>query len=93
MISEPRQAADGSAVLVESDGATVWVHGLDGTIGRFGRLGIDVHTADTAGCLHCTHGVTTSADWPAFVAKMQEHHGVTVGAQHCPGRFATEAPT
>ncbi len=76
-----------TAHAIASDGVTVWIDGPAGTIGRFGRLGIDVHIADTTGCLHCTHGVTTAADWPVFVAAMREHHGVIVGAEHIPQRF------
>lgn len=73
--------------LIESDGVTVWVNGSQGSIGRFGVMGIDVHTADTSGCLHCTHGRTTAADWDIFVAKMLEHHGVVVPESVRPLRF------
>lgn len=72
---------------IQSDGVTVWVHGPTGTIGRFGRNGIDVHAEDTASCLHCTHDVTTAQDWVTFQLKMLEHHGVVVGDEHKPVRF------
>lgn len=64
---------------IQTDGTTVWVHSSDGhTIARFGRLGIDVHTADSTGCLHCTHEPTGPAEWDQFTAAMLEHHGVTI---------------
>ncbi len=75
---------------IQSDGRTVWVHHIAGTIGRFGELGIDVHTPDTTGCLHCTHGVTNLGDWRVFKQKMSEHHYVTVGDEHMPIRFTEE---
>jgi hypothetical protein len=78
-----------SHVEIFSDGRIVWVNGGDtgGAIGRFGLNGIDVHTADTTGCLHCTHERTEAADWDIFVSKMREHHGVKVGDEHRPERF------
>ena len=72
---------------IRSDGRVVWVDGPGGCIGRFGLNGIDVHTADASGCLHCTHEPTTAADWDIFVAKMDEQHGVQVPAEHKPDRF------
>ena len=74
-------------VGIESDGRTVWVSTVNGTIARFGEMGIDVHTSDTTGCLHCTHGPTTFDDWWTFVAKVAEHHNIDVGERHMPDRF------
>jgi hypothetical protein len=77
---------------VSTDGTTVWVD--DGTgycLGRFGRMGIDVHVPPTphAGteCLYCTHETTTPEDWRTFVEKMQHHHGVTIPENAMPKRF------
>lgn len=71
---------------------TVWVNSAYGyCLGRFGRMGIDVHRPPDikAGeCLHCTHGPVTVEDWYVFVAKMKEHHGVTVLQRYMPKRFA-----
>jgi hypothetical protein len=70
---------------IQSDGRTVWVHSsLGHTIGRFGSLGIDVHTADSTGCLDCTHGPTGVIEWDRFVVSMAVHHGVDVGLEHMP---------
>lgn len=71
-----------------SDGVTVWVNGAGGAWGRFGVNGIDVHSRDASSCLHCTHEPTKSSDWPIFQAKMWEHHGVRVGDDHRPTRWA-----
>lgn len=72
---------------VVSDGVTVWVHGPHGTIARFGRLGIDVHTYDTTGCLHCTHEPTDSwAKWNEFVEAVAIHYNVDIGDEHRPSR-------
>lgn len=74
-------------VEISSDGATVWVNGPDGAIGRFGARGIDVHTVDTSGCLYCTHELTGRSDWDVFAVKMREHHGVDVDDEHMPVRL------
>lgn len=72
---------------IRSDGTSVWVDGPGGCIGRFGQLGIDIHTADASACLQCTHERTTRLDWALFVIGMIEHHGVYVGPEHMPARF------
>lgn len=76
-------------VQIEAGHRAVWVNVAAGCIGRFGRMGIDVHRAvddpqyEVAGeCLHCTHGPVTEQDWTVFQEKMLELHGVEV-----PDRF------
>ena len=51
----------------------VWVHASDGsTVGRFGKMGIDIHTSVTEQmegspqCDLCTHGLVTAEDWHTF---------------------------
>lgn len=51
----------------------VWIHAPNGeTVGRFGKMGIDVHTtmkeqlAGASQCRYCTHGHVTRADWERF---------------------------
>lgn len=61
-----------------TDGRTVWVNGPVGLIGRFSKFGIDVHSADSAGCLHCKPGPCGRQEWGEFVASMWEHHRVLV---------------
>lgn len=74
------------------DGITVWVNSAEASIGRFGRMGIDVHTADGSGCLHCTHAPTDNPwAWGQFVADMLTFHGVVIPAEAMPIRCA--APT
>jgi hypothetical protein len=65
----------------------VWIHASDGsTVGRFGRMGIDLHntvTEQLAGkpeCRLCTHGLATKADWALFRQKALEWWGVEVPA-------------
>ena len=77
--------------MIESDGKTVWVTGPEGDcVGRFGRLGIDIHNeiaAQVSGapqCLECTHGPVTPADWDRFRVAMQEHYGIDVPDAHRP---------
>ena len=75
-------------IQVSEDGATVWVHGSDGsTLGRFSRrAGMDVHTSASeqlqgaAECLHCTHVKPTQEDWLVFCNLIQQHYGVVVPA-------------
>lgn len=75
-------------VEIVSDGVTVWVHAPQGTIARFGRNGIDVHTSDTSACLHCTHeATTTNAQWREFVSDVERFYGITVGNEHRPLRI------
>lgn len=63
----------------------VWIHCSDGsTVGRFGRMGVDLHNSITeqhAGqpeCRLCTHGRPTDSDWSLFRAKALEFWGVIV---------------
>lgn len=63
----------------------VWIHAPDGsTVGRFGRMGIDLHTTVTeqmAGapqCRLCTHDTPSIEDWQLFRAKALEWWGVEV---------------
>lgn len=75
----------GLGVEVISDGRTVWINGPEGAIGRFGRMGTDVHYPDTTGCLYCTHGPQDEGDWWMFQTAMVLRHGVVVGDEHRPG--------
>lgn len=70
--------------LSESRNA-VWVHSSDGsTVGRFGRMGIDLHNtvsdqmAGMPQCRLCTHGQPSPADWALFREKALEWWGVEV---------------
>jgi len=57
----------------------VWIHASDGsTVGRFGRMGIDLHNTVTEQmngkpeCRLCTHGQPTVHDWALFREKAKE---------------------
>jgi hypothetical protein len=65
--------------------SAVWIHASDGsTVGRFGRMGIDLHNtaseqmAGASECRLCTHGPVGSADWDLFREKALEWWGVNV---------------
>lgn len=65
----------------------VWVHASDGsTVGRFGRMGIDIHTSITeqmAGspeCRLCTHAQVSEEDWSLFRSKAKEFWGLDIPA-------------
>ena len=66
--------------------SAVWIHScVDGsTVGRFGRMGIDLHntvTEQQAGmpeCRLCTHGQPSKEDWQLFRDKALEFWGVHV---------------
>ena len=77
---------------ITSDGACVWVNAADGScVGRYGRLGVDVHK-DVAAmllgegqCLDCRrHTGVLDDDWAYFKASMLHHYGVVVGEEHKP---------
>ena len=79
-------------IQIDSDGTTVWVNGDGGyCLGRFGRMGIDVHcTPDNSNgkqCLFCTHEPVAAKDWETFKEQMKTCHNVTVTDQHKPDRF------
>ncbi|CAD0264190.1 conserved hypothetical protein [Pseudomonas veronii] len=64
---------------------TIWIHASDGsTVGRFGRMGIDLHNTVSEQmqgmpqCRLCTHGKPSSRDWAIFREKALEWWGVSV---------------
>ncbi|HCE7248407.1 TPA: hypothetical protein NHR53_006292 [Pseudomonas aeruginosa] len=73
------------SLQIADNNSAVWVHSSDGsTVGRFGRMGIDLHNTVTemmAGapqCRLCTHGMPSLADWQLFREKVREWWGVDV---------------
>ncbi len=63
----------------------VWIHSSDGgTVGRFGRNGIDIHNSPTVvretgiECLLCTHRPSTPADWKLFREMALDLWGIDV---------------
>lgn len=63
----------------------LWIHASDGsTVGRFGRMGVDLHTTISEQlegkpqCRLCTHGRPTKEDWRLFRDKAYEWWGVVV---------------
>lgn len=73
---------------------TVWIHCSDGsTVGRFGKMGIDLHTSASeqrqgaSQCRLCTHGKPTASDWQLFRDKALEWWGVQVPADAFDAKF------
>jgi hypothetical protein len=65
--------------------SAVWIHASDGsTVGRFGRMGVDLHNTVTemmlgaSECRLCTHGKPSQAEWLLFRQKAFEWWGVHV---------------
>jgi len=63
----------------------VWVHASDGsTVGRFGKMGIDIHSTVTeqmngaSQCDLCTHGRVTAEDWTTFREEALARWGVEI---------------
>lgn len=63
----------------------VWIHASDGsTVGRFGRMGVDLHNTITdqlsgmPECRLCTHGRVSKKEWMLFIEKAKEFWGVVV---------------
>lgn len=63
----------------------LWVHASDGsTVGRFGKMGIDIHNTVTEQlngkpeCRLCTHGYATIEEWDLFREKALEYWGVKI---------------
>lgn len=72
-------------VEVATSRNAVWIHASDGsTVGRFGRMGVDLHNsvsdqmAGSPECRLCTHGKVTKKDWELFRQKAKEFWGVEV---------------
>ncbi|MBQ68890.1 hypothetical protein CL689_02390 [Candidatus Saccharibacteria bacterium] len=63
----------------------VWVHASDGsTVGRFGKMGIDIHSTvaeqmnGASQCDLCTHGRVTSEDWATFRKEALARWGIEI---------------
>jgi len=71
-------------VEVSSDGRTVWVNGLTALIGRFSKMGIDVHVDGTCAGDGCVPGPCTKEHWETFKTQMLAVHNVVVTDDHMP---------
>src|SRR5215204_2875570 len=84
------QRVNGREIL--TDGFTIWVNCEDTgqALGRFSRLGIDVHKAvadqvqGKSTCLACTSKTPELEDWRTFRELMQNHHGAEVPQSYLP---------
>ncbi|RJX80336.1 hypothetical protein D3M70_12375 [Pseudomonas sp. LS-2] len=77
----------------------VWIHSSEdgSTVGRFGRMGVDLHNTATEQmlgmpeCRLCTHGRPSESDWALFRSKALEWWGVTVPEEAFDRRFFASA--
>jgi hypothetical protein len=76
---------------IKSDGRTVWVNGPTALIGRFSRMGIDVHIDGVCAGDGCKPGPCTLEHWGIFKAQMLKVHGVKVSDRHMP-KYLKEEP-
>lgn len=71
------------------DGRTVWVNLRGASVGRFSRMGIDVHSSPEkqleggSPCLDCRRDASLDG-WAAFVAGMHRYHGVEIPTEAMP---------
>lgn len=87
-LTETSQQESGYELQLSATRTAIWVHSTtDGsTVGRFGRMGIDLHntvTEQMAGlpeCRLCTHGKPSVADWNMFRSRVLEWFGLDVPA-------------
>lgn len=63
----------------------VWIHASDGsTVGRFGKMGVDLHNTVTEQmrgmpqCRLCTHGKPSKSEWAMFREKVLEWWGIDI---------------
>jgi hypothetical protein len=68
---------------IDSDGRTVWVNGPI-LLGRFSKLGIDVHQDGHCVGDSCSVGPCTLNDWRTFQQKIRDMHGIEVPDKHMP---------
>ena len=72
-------------IQVSSSRDVMWIHSsLGETVGRFGKMGIDIHNTiesqlkGESQCLFCTHTKTNYKDWLLFIDKAFELWSVVV---------------
>ena len=72
-------------VQIAKNCKAIWVHCSDGsTVGRFGTMGIDIHTSlieqlnGAPQCRLCIHGESTLKDLRLFIEKAKEYWHVTI---------------
>ncbi|MEY8200458.1 MAG: hypothetical protein RPS47_14575 [Colwellia sp.] len=64
----------------------VWIHSFEdgSTVGRFGKMGVDIHTtvteqlAGASQCRLCTHSKVGEKEWTLFREKALEYWNVSV---------------
>lgn len=90
----PKSPALEYEVQLSASRDAVWVHASDGsTVGRFGKMGIDIHSSVTdqmngaSQCDLCTHGLVTAQDWATFRKEASARWGVKIPEEAFDSRF------
>ena len=67
-------------VEVSTDGRTVWVNSDSaGAVGRFGKVGIDIHNRNNDSCENCgPHQGNYRQSWSNFRRGIMKVHGMMV---------------
>ena len=68
---------------VRTDGRTCWVNGLT-MLGRFSKMGIDIHVNSQCLPETCMPGPCTKKHWRQFQYLMLEHHEIDVPDKYMP---------
>ncbi len=71
-------------VQIRSDGRTVWVNSPEQLLGRFSRMGIDVHVDGACAGDGCKPGPCTVEHWDTFKREMLRVHQINVSDRYIP---------
>ncbi len=72
-----------SKLEILTDGRTVWIN-REMLLGRFSRMGIDVHSQGRCIEESCFPGPCYRSHWEQFKQLMKEHHGIIVADKYMP---------
>lgn len=75
---------EGHDYTIETDGRVVWINSPIELIGRFSRMGIDVHVKGKCVGDSCVPGPCTLQHWKDFQQKMLDLHRVRVPDKYMP---------
>jgi hypothetical protein len=80
----PTKVSKDKQYTIETDGRVVWVNSPVTLLGRFSKMGIDVHVNSHCVGDSCSPGPCSLKEWREFQEKMIEHHGIEVPDKYMP---------
>lgn len=86
----PLRPKRGRDYVIETDGRVVWINGALMLLGRFSRLGIDVHVDGKCIGDSCSPGPCTLEHWREFQKKMLDLHRIKVPDKYMPTFLRSE---